>query len=79
MVQANRRATCRQIKAQYNSGVQKDISECTAPQSLSLMGFCSRRTHRLPLLSAKNKKYTEPDAASYFKSFVENTLYFPVM
>ena len=55
IVQANRRATNRQM-AQYNSGVQNSISECTTRRSLSRMGYCSRRPHRVQLLSAKNKK-----------------------
>jgi hypothetical protein len=56
IVQANRRATNRQVTAQYNSGVQNDMSERTTRQSLSWMGFCSRRPHWVQLLSAKNKK-----------------------
>ncbi|XP_038837165.1 acidic leucine-rich nuclear phosphoprotein 32 family member B-like isoform X4 [Salvelinus namaycush] len=43
IVQTNRRATIRQITAQYNSGVQNCISECTTRRSLSRMGYCSRR------------------------------------
>ncbi|XP_029622184.1 acidic leucine-rich nuclear phosphoprotein 32 family member B isoform X4 [Salmo trutta] len=43
IVQTNRRATIRQITAQYNSGVQNSISECTTRRSLSRMGYCSRR------------------------------------
>uniref|UniRef100_A0A4W5QT33 Acidic leucine-rich nuclear phosphoprotein 32 family member n=1 Tax=Hucho hucho TaxID=62062 RepID=A0A4W5QT33_9TELE len=43
IVQANRRATIRQITAQYNSGVQNCIAECTTRRSLSRMGYCSRR------------------------------------
>ncbi|KAK6324712.1 hypothetical protein J4Q44_G00040540 [Coregonus suidteri] len=45
IVQANRRATNRQITAQYNSGVQNCISERTTRRSLSRMGYCSRRPH----------------------------------
>ncbi|XP_042172711.1 acidic leucine-rich nuclear phosphoprotein 32 family member B isoform X1 [Oncorhynchus tshawytscha] len=43
IVQTNRRATIRQITAQYNSGVQNCISECTTRRSLSRMGYSSRR------------------------------------
>uniref|UniRef100_A0A4W5R9C3 Acidic leucine-rich nuclear phosphoprotein 32 family member n=1 Tax=Hucho hucho TaxID=62062 RepID=A0A4W5R9C3_9TELE len=43
IVQANRRATIRQITAQYNSGVQNSISERTTRRSLSRMGYCSKR------------------------------------
>ncbi|XP_014050385.1 acidic leucine-rich nuclear phosphoprotein 32 family member B isoform X1 [Salmo salar] len=43
IVQANRRATNRQITAQYNSGAQNSISERTTRRSLSRMGYCSKR------------------------------------
>uniref|UniRef100_A0AAZ3SMV0 Transposase Tc1-like domain-containing protein n=1 Tax=Oncorhynchus tshawytscha TaxID=74940 RepID=A0AAZ3SMV0_ONCTS len=56
IVQVNRRATNRQITAQYNSGVQNSISERTTCRSVSRKGYCSRRPHQVPLLSAKNKK-----------------------
>jgi hypothetical protein len=42
--------------AQYNSGLQNGILEHTTRQSLSQMGYYSSRPHRVPLLSAKNKK-----------------------
>uniref|UniRef100_A0A8K9X6L5 Transposase IS30-like HTH domain-containing protein n=1 Tax=Oncorhynchus mykiss TaxID=8022 RepID=A0A8K9X6L5_ONCMY len=38
VMQANRQATYRQITAQYNSGVQNGISECTTRRSMSQMG-----------------------------------------
>uniref|UniRef100_A0A4W5NIU3 Acidic leucine-rich nuclear phosphoprotein 32 family member n=1 Tax=Hucho hucho TaxID=62062 RepID=A0A4W5NIU3_9TELE len=43
IVQTNRRAAIRQITAQYNSGVQNCIAECTTRRSLSRMGYSSRR------------------------------------
>uniref|UniRef100_A0A673ZTP6 Acidic leucine-rich nuclear phosphoprotein 32 family member n=1 Tax=Salmo trutta TaxID=8032 RepID=A0A673ZTP6_SALTR len=43
IVQTNRRATIRQITAQYNSGAQNSISERTTRRSLSRMGYCSKR------------------------------------
>ncbi|XP_071025038.1 acidic leucine-rich nuclear phosphoprotein 32 family member B-like isoform X3 [Oncorhynchus clarkii lewisi] len=43
IVQTNRRATVRQITAQYNSGVQNGISELTTRRSLSRMGYSSKR------------------------------------
>ncbi|XP_038837169.1 acidic leucine-rich nuclear phosphoprotein 32 family member B-like isoform X2 [Salvelinus namaycush] len=46
IVQANRRATNRQITAQYNSGAQNGISERTTRRSLSRMGYSSRRPRR---------------------------------
>ncbi len=36
--------------------MQKSISECTARWTLKQMGYSSRRTHLVPLLSAKNRK-----------------------
>jgi hypothetical protein len=52
----NRRATNSEIMAPYNSGVQNSILELTTHKSFSRMGYGSRRPHRVPLLSAKNKK-----------------------
>ncbi|XP_055772856.1 acidic leucine-rich nuclear phosphoprotein 32 family member B-like isoform X1 [Salvelinus fontinalis] len=46
IVQTNRRATNRQITAQYNSGAQNGISERTTRRSLSRMGYSSRRPRR---------------------------------
>ncbi|XP_064859912.1 acidic leucine-rich nuclear phosphoprotein 32 family member B-like isoform X2 [Oncorhynchus nerka] len=46
IVKANRRATNRQITAQYNSGAQNGISERTTRRSLSRMGYSSRRPRR---------------------------------
>uniref|UniRef100_A0A4W5NKQ3 Acidic leucine-rich nuclear phosphoprotein 32 family member n=1 Tax=Hucho hucho TaxID=62062 RepID=A0A4W5NKQ3_9TELE len=46
IVQANSRATNRQITAQYNSGAQNGISERTTRRSLSRMGYSSRRPRR---------------------------------
>ena len=46
IVQANRQATHRQIKAQYSSGVQNGISDRTARRSLSQMGYCRRFLQR---------------------------------
>uniref|UniRef100_A0A8C7K281 Acidic leucine-rich nuclear phosphoprotein 32 family member n=1 Tax=Oncorhynchus kisutch TaxID=8019 RepID=A0A8C7K281_ONCKI len=43
IVQTNKRATVRQITAQYNSGVQNGISERTTRRSLSRMGYSSKR------------------------------------
>jgi hypothetical protein len=46
--------------AQYNSGVQKDILECTTGWSLSQMGYFSRRPHLFLSYLAKNKKEAAP-------------------
>ncbi len=51
-----RKATVTQITTHYNQGVQKTISERTTRQTLKQMGYRSRRPHRVPLLSAKNRK-----------------------
>ncbi len=36
--------------------MQNTISECTARRTLKQMGYSSRRPHRVPLRSAKNRK-----------------------
>ncbi len=40
----------------YNQGVQNTISEHTTRRTLKQMGYSSRRPHRVPLLSVKNRK-----------------------
>ncbi len=45
-----------QITTHYNRGMQKSTSECTSHWTLKKMGYSSRRPHRVPLLSAKNRK-----------------------
>ena len=47
------RATVTQITTLYNCVERKSISERT---TLRLMGYNSRRPHRVPLLSARNRK-----------------------
>ncbi len=51
--------TCRrrktQITTRYNQGMQNTISEHTTCWTLKQMGYSSRRPHRVPLLSAKNR------------------------
>ncbi len=48
--------TVTQITTRYNQGMQTTISEYTTPRILKQMGYSSRRPHRVPLLSAKNRK-----------------------
>ncbi len=48
--------TVTQITTRYNQGMQNTISEHTTRQTLKQMGYNSRRPHRVPLLSAKNRK-----------------------
>ncbi len=53
---ADRKATVTQITTRYNQGMQNTISECTTCRTLKQMDYSSRRPHRVPLLSAKNRK-----------------------
>ncbi len=57
LVRDDRKATVTQIKNPYNQGMQITISECTTRRTLKQMGYSSRRPHRVPLLSAKNRKW----------------------
>ena len=56
LVRADRKATVTQITTRYNRGMQKSISECTTRRTLRRLDYSSRRPHRVPLLSAKNRK-----------------------
>ncbi len=56
LVRDDRKATVTQITTRYNQGMQNNISERTTRRTLKQMGFSSRRPHRVPLLSAKNRK-----------------------
>ncbi len=56
MVRDDRKATVTQITTRYNQGMQNTISERTTHQTLKQMGYSSRRQHRVPLQSAKNRK-----------------------
>ncbi len=44
-----------QITTRYNQGMQNTISEHTTHRTLKQMDSSSRRPHRVPLLSAKNR------------------------
>ncbi len=55
-VRDDRKATVTQITPHYNQGMQNTISERTTRRTLKQMGSSSRRPHRVPLLSAKNRK-----------------------
>ncbi len=55
-IRDDRKATVTQITTRYNQGMQNTISEHTTHRTLKQMGFSSRRSHRVPVLSAKNKK-----------------------
>ncbi len=51
-----RKATVTPITTHYNQGMQNTVSEHTTRQTLKQMDYSSRRPHRVPLLSAKNRK-----------------------
>ncbi len=52
----DRKATVTQITTCYYQGMQNTISESTTRRTLKQMIYSSRRPHRVPLLSAKNRK-----------------------
>ncbi len=52
----DRKTTVTQITTRYNQGMQNTISEHTTHRTMKQMGYSSRRPHRVPLLSAKNRK-----------------------
>ncbi len=56
LVRDDRKATVTQINTPYNQDMQNTISEHTTRWTLKQMGSSSRRPHRVPLLSDKNKK-----------------------
>ncbi len=56
LVRDDRKATVTQITTCNNQGMQNTISERTTRRTLKQMGYSSRRPHRVPLLSAKNRK-----------------------
>ncbi len=56
LVRDDRKATVTQITTRYNQDMQNTISEHTTHRTLKKMGYSSRRPHRVPLLSDKNKK-----------------------
>ncbi len=56
LVRDDWKATVTQITTRYNQGMQNTISERTTRRTLKQMGYSSRRSHRVPLLSAKNRK-----------------------
>ncbi len=56
VVRDDKKATVTRITTRYNQGMQNIISEHTTRRILKQMGYSSRRPHRVPLLSAKNRK-----------------------
>ncbi len=56
LVRDDRKTTITQITTRYNQDMQKTLSERTTRRTLKQMGSSSRTPHRVPLLSAKNRK-----------------------
>ncbi len=56
LVRDDRKTTVTQITTRYNQHMQNTISEHTTRRTLKQMCSSSRRPHRVPLLSAKNRK-----------------------
>ncbi len=56
LVRDDRKATVTQITTRYNQGMKNTISERTARRTPKQMGYSSRRPHRVPFLSANNRK-----------------------
>ncbi len=56
LVRDDRKITVTKITTRYNQGMQNTISEHTTHRTLKQMRYSSRRTHRVPLLSVKNRK-----------------------
>jgi len=55
LVRDDRKETVTQITTRYNQDIQNTISEHTTRRTLKQMGSSSRRPHRVPLLSDKNR------------------------
>ncbi len=56
LIRDDRKITVTKITTRYNQGMQNTISERTTRRTLKQMDYSSRRPHRVPLLSAKNRK-----------------------
>ncbi len=56
LVRDDSKATVTQITTRYNQSMQNSISEHTTHRTLKQMCYNSRRPHRVPLLSDKNRK-----------------------
>ncbi len=72
LVRDDRKATVTQITSRYNQGMQNTISERTTRQTLKQMGSSSRRPHRVPLLSAKNRKRRQQFTQSHKNWTIED-------
>lgn len=56
LVQADRKATVTDINTHHNSAINMKTSKCRTCQTLNWMGYNSKRSHWIQLLSAKNRK-----------------------
>ncbi len=72
LVRDDRKATVTQITICYNQGMQNTISELTTRQTLKQMGYSSRRPHRVPLMSAKNRKRRQQFALAHQNWTIED-------
>ncbi len=68
----DRKATVTQITTRYSQDIQNTISECTTRRTLKQMGYSSWRSHRVPLLSAKNRKRRLQFAQVHQNRTIEN-------
>ncbi len=72
LVRDDRKATVTRITTRYNQGMQNTISEHTTRQTLKQTGYSSRRPHRVPLLSAKNRKRRLQSAQAHQNGTIED-------
>ncbi len=72
LVRDDRKATVTQINTRYNQGMQNTISERTTHRTLKQMDYSSRRPHRVPLLSAKNRKRRQQFAQAHQNWTIED-------
>ncbi len=72
LVRDDRKTTVTQITTRYNQNVQNTISECTTRLTLKQMDYNSRRPQRVPLLSAKNRKWMLQLAQAHQKWTIED-------
>jgi len=73
LVRDNRKSTVTQINTRYNQDLQNTISERTTHRTLKQMGYSSRRPHRVPLLSAKNRKQRQQFAQAHQNWTIEES------
>ncbi len=72
LVRDDRKATVTQITTRYNQDMLNHISERTTHRTLKQMDYSSRRTHRVPLLSAENRKRRKQFAQDHQNKTIED-------